>query len=232
VDNAYPVTSGHKGFSKSGYLIRSSFVCKQTGEKMNESLLTDARMRVSIRDLLIYCGEDVNREGLKETPERFLKALRFWTSGYGVDPAEVLKTFSDGSDNYDELVFQGAIPLWGLCEHHLAPFFGVAHIGYLPNKKIVGLSKLARLVEVFSRRLSVQERITTQIASAIEKHLDTEGVGVVLQCRHSCMESRGVQKIGTVTMTSALLGKIKTCPDLRAEFMTMVSAASVGIKTL
>lgn len=177
-----------------------------------------------IRELVTRLDVNPNREGLQETPERAAKAWEYWTSGYDVDPASVLKTFDDGSESYDAMVFQGNIACFSTCEHHLAPFFGVAHIGYIPGSRIVGLSKLARLVEVFSRRLQVQERITSQVANALEKHLDPKGVGVVLQCRHMCMESRGIQKIGTVTTTSCLHGAIRDEPETRAEFMTMVTS--------
>jgi GTP cyclohydrolase I len=174
-----------------------------------------------IRQLLDQSIPDASREGLVETPLRFAKAWNFWTSGYNYEPADVLKTFEDGAENYDELIIQKHIPVWSLCEHHLAPFFGVAHIGYLPNGKIVGLSKLSRLVDVFARRLQVQERLCGQIADALVEHLQPRGVGVILECRHSCMESRGIQRAGTVTVTSALRGLVKE-GELRAEFMSLV----------
>jgi GTP cyclohydrolase I len=170
-------------------------------------------------------GEDPEREGLRDTPQRVMRAWDFWTSGYDQDPAHILKAFSDGAEKADEMVFQGSIPVYSQCEHHLAPFFGVAHIGYLPSGKIVGLSKLARLVECFARRLQVQERLTTQIADAMMKHLEPRGVGVVLRCRHMCIESRGIQRPGTVTHTSALLGEFRDDARLRAEFLQFVSMA-------
>lgn len=178
---------------------------------------------------LAELGEDSTREGLKETPRRWRDAWIQFTWGYGVDPGSVLKQFEDGASDYDELVFQGNIPLFSMCEHHLIPFFGVAHIGYIPNKRIVGLSKLARLLEVFARRLQVQERLTTQVADALTEHLSPNGVGVVLRCRHLCMEARGVQKVGTVTYTSALRGAFKQENAkgiaARSEFMRFVERA-------
>lgn len=183
-------------------------------------------MLSSVRQLLEWIGEDPDREGLKETPNRYLEAWKFWTSGYGKDPAEILKVFEDGSENYSELVFQGNIAMHSLCEHHLAPFYGVVHIGYIPDGRIIGLSKLARLVEIFARRLQVQERLGCQIADALMDNISPIAVGVVLQCRHLCMESRGVQKIGTVTTTSVLRGGLKDSMDARAEFMTLVQIAS------
>ena len=171
--------------------------------------------------LLQFIGEDPKREGLRETPARFLKAWEFWTSGYQGDPAKVLKTFEDGGERYDELILVRDIPLWSTCEHHLAPFFGVAHVGYLPDRRIVGLSKLVRLVEMFARRLQVQERLTAQVADALQEHLAPRGVAVLLSCRHSCMESRGVQRAGATTVTSALRGVLLQSQATRDEFMRL-----------
>jgi GTP cyclohydrolase I len=171
-------------------------------------------------------GEDPCREGLKETPQRVLKAWSFLTSGYMTNPNDVLKSFGDGAELTDEMVFQGAIPVWSMCEHHMLPFFGVAHIGYIPKGRILGLSKFARLVDVYARRLQVQERLCGQIAHALHKHLKPLGLGVVLQCRHTCMEARGVQKAGSVTTTTSLMGAFKKHSDARAEFMAMVNVAS------
>lgn len=186
--------------------------------------------REAVRSLIRQCDPDAGREGLRETPERYCRALQEWTSGYNVDTEALLKTFKDGADNYDEMVFVGAIPFYSMCEHHLAPFFGVAHIGYLPRGKIVGLSKLPRLLDAFARRFSVQERITTQVADTISKVLQPGGVGVVLQARHMCMESRGINRPGCVTTTAALRGKLKTEADTRAEFYKMIDQAKgVGI---
>lgn len=183
------------------------------------------------RRLLEQLGEDPDREGLHETPSRVARAWAEWTSGYGQDPAAVLKCFEDGSENYDEMVFQGNVVFHSHCEHHLAPFFGVAHIGYIPNGRVVGLSKLTRLVEIFARRLQVQERMTRQIAEALDEHLKPLGVAVVLRARHLCMESRGVRKIGTHTTTSAVLGVFKDKPEVRVEFFSLarMSGAEVQI---
>lgn len=194
--------------------------------------VTDASEDVSQYDIvtrmLQAIGEDPSREGLVETPTRVAKAWETWFSGYGRDPAEVLKTFEDGAENVDEMVLETHIPVYSFCEHHMAPIFGVAHVAYVPNGKVVGLSKLVRLVDIFARRLQVQERLTTQIASAIDKNLNPLGVGVVLQCRHMCMESRGVHSQGVVTTTSSLRGVMKTQPDARAEFMTLIRMNKLG----
>lgn len=165
--------------------------------------------------------EGGTRPGTLETPERFAKAWVHWASGYGIDPGVILKQFEDGARSYDEIVLQKSIPVYSHCEHHLAPFFGIAHVAYLPNERIVGLSKLSRLVDVFARRLQVQERLTCQIADALEAHLNPRGVAVMLRCRHLCMESRGVQRQGTETVTSALRGALKA-GEARAEFLELV----------
>jgi GTP cyclohydrolase I len=174
-------------------------------------------------------GENPDREGLRETPERFLGAWSFFCSGYAQSPSDILKTFEDGG--YDELVFQAGIPFWSMCEHHCLPFFGYVHVAYIPNGKVVGLSKLARLVEIFARRLTVQERVTMEVADALMIHLQCKGSAVVTQARHSCMESRGVQKSGTITVCSALRGSFKEHPEVRAEFMSLVQTASAGVRS-
>ncbi len=179
----------------------------------------------AVKTLLLTTGDDPNREGLQETPARFAAAWKFYTKGYSEKPEMVLKTFKDGAEDYNEMVFQGAVPVWSLCEHHLSPFFGVAHISYLPQGRVVGLSKFARLVEVFSRRLQVQERLTVQIAEALFQHLKPRGVGVVLRCRHTCMEARGVRTAGSMTYTSCLLGNYRTDPTIRNEFLQFVGRA-------
>lgn len=176
----------------------------------------------AVRTLLRWCGEDAKREGLADTPDRVLKAWEFMTSGYTMKPADVLKAFGDGAEKCDEMVIQKDIPMWSTCEHHMLPFFGVAHIAYLPSGKVLGLSKFARLLDVFARRLQVQERITSQVADALMDGLAPLGVGVVLQCRHTCMEARGVCKAGSVTTTTALRGAFKENPDVRSEFLSMV----------
>jgi len=172
--------------------------------------------------LLQFIGEDPTRGGLLETPKRVLKAWQNWSVGYTQSPEDVLKVFEDGAEKVDEMVIVKEIPVYSHCEHHLAPFFGVAHVAYIPNGKIVGLSKLSRLVDIFAKRLQVQERLTTQIADAIEQHLNPLGVGVVIECRHLCMESRGIQRQGASTITSALRGALKEEHDTRAEFMQLI----------
>jgi GTP cyclohydrolase I len=176
----------------------------------------------NIRRILQWVGEDVDREGLSETPARVAKALAYWCKGYQENAADVLKVFEDGADGYDEMVVVKDIPFYSKCEHHMADIFGTATIAYIPDGKIVGLSKLSRLVDVFARRLQVQERLTSQVADSLVEHLAPKGVGVVIKARHMCMESRGVCKQGHHTITSALRGVIKEDPSARLEFITLV----------
>ncbi|CAN5199190.1 GTP cyclohydrolase I FolE [soil metagenome] len=173
------------------------------------------------RRLLATLGEDPDRAGLLETPARVAKAWKHWTSGYEQDPADVLKVFEDGAEQYNELIVVRGIPVYSHCEHHLAPFFGKATIGYVPNGKIVGLSKLTRLVDCFSKRLQVQERLTSQIAEALMTHLEPIAAGVVIRCRHMCMESRGIRTPGEETITSAMLGELQPNLALRTEFLAL-----------
>jgi GTP cyclohydrolase I len=173
------------------------------------------------RRFLVSIGEDPDRPGLRETPARVAKAWMSWTSGYKQNPADVLKTFEDGAEQYNELIVVRNIPVYSHCEHHLAPFFGKATVGYMPNGKIVGLSKLTRLVECFSRRLQVQERMTIQIANALMETLEPKAVGVVVRCRHLCMESRGIRTAGEETVTSAMLGELQPNLAMRTEFLDL-----------
>lgn len=173
---------------------------------------------------VLTCSGDPNlkREGLRETPERAAKAFMFHTSGYLKDPADVLKTFEDGSENYDGMVFQGEIPFFSKCEHHLETFYGHVHIGYIPKNKVIGLSKFGRVVEIYARRLQVQERLTTQVANCLFDALSPEGLGVVIEARHMCIECRGIEKVGSVTRTHSLLGSFRNDPSVRSEFLSMV----------
>lgn len=173
------------------------------------------------RRFLESIGENPDRSGLLETPERVSKAWRDWTAGYSQNPADVLKAFEDGAEQYSELIVVRNIPVYSHCEHHLAPFFGTAVIGYIPNGKIVGLSKLSRLVECFAKRLQVQERLTIQVANSLMEVIQPLSVGVVIRCRHLCMESRGIQAPGQETVTSALLGGMQTSLAQRTEFLAL-----------
>lgn len=172
--------------------------------------------------LLQFVGEDPTRGGLLETPGRVAKAWSHWCGGYQIKPEDVLKTFEDGANGVDEMITVRDIPFYSHCEHHLAPFFGTATISYIPNGKIVGLSKLSRLLDVYARRLQVQERLTNQVADALTTHLTPKGVGVMVRARHLCMESRGVAKQGHETVTTAVRGAMKENAAARAEFLDAV----------
>ncbi|MCO5107357.1 MAG: GTP cyclohydrolase I FolE [Burkholderiaceae bacterium] len=176
------------------------------------------------RRLLRSLHEDPDRPGLRETPARVERAWEHWTSGYAQDPAEILKVFEDGAEQYSELIVVRGIPVYSHCEHHLAPFFGTATVGYVPKGAIVGLSKLTRLVDCFAKRLQVQERLTRQIADALMTHLEPTAVGVVIRCRHMCMESRGIRAIGEETVTSAMLGELLTNLGMRTELLSLERA--------
>ena len=186
----------------------------------------DSRERMAglVASQLNLLDPEANREGLRETPDRVAKAWKFWTSGYQKDAADILKVFEDGADGYDQMVIVKDIPIYSKCEHHLADIFGTATIAYIPNGRIVGLSKLSRLADMFARRLQVQERLTGQIADALEEHLNPLGVGVLIRARHMCMESRGLCQQGHHTITSALRGVLMDQPESRAEFMTIALA--------
>lgn len=176
----------------------------------------------NIEALIIASGDDPTRQGLSKTAERTALAWVFHTSGYNKTPESVMSAFTDGADNCDEMVIVKSIPVFSHCEHHLAPFYGHAHIAYIPNGKILGLSKFVRVVDVFMRRLQVQERLTNQIADAFERYLEPTGVAVVIECAHTCMIGRGVCVAESTTITSAMRGVFRDSPATRAEFMGLI----------
>lgn len=186
--------------------------------------MENERAKSAIMTLLDEMGEDPARGGLLETPARVVKAWREFTAGYRMDPAEILKTFEDGAEGCDEMVIVHNIPVVSRCEHHLEQIYGIAHVGYIPNGRVVGLSKLPRLVEVFARRLQVQERMTNQIADALEEHLKPLGCAIFIRASHGCMSGRGVRIHGSTTTTSALRGAMKE-PAARAEFLQLCQMA-------
>jgi GTP cyclohydrolase I len=196
--------------------------------KPTEILLHDAKIEAPketiaelMRKVIVLLGEDPNREGLRKTPERFEKALKYLTSGYQQNMESLLNgaTFSV---HYDEMVVVKDIEFFSLCEHHLLPFFGKAHVAYLPNKRVLGLSKIARLVNMYGRRLQIQERMTSQIAEAIQEKISPEGVGVIIEARHLCMQMRGVEKQHGQAVTSAMLGSFRHNKQTRDEFLSLV----------
>ncbi len=180
-----------------------------------------------IESLVKEIGEDPGREGLQKTPGRVARSLEFLTAGYRQDPHAILSQ-AVFEESYDEMLIVKDIDFYSLCEHHMLPFFGRAHVAYVPNGRIVGLSKLARLVELYSRRLQVQERLTKEIAAAIDRVLQPKGVAVVLEAQHLCMMMRGVQKQNSYAISSAMLGEFQDDPKTRAEFMQLIHHARAG----
>src|SRR5215470_7802119 len=201
---------------------------ERTVSKPTEIILHDTKVEKAeesiadlVRKMIALVGEDPNREGLRKTPERFEKALKFLTSGYNQNVDHILNgaTFSV---SYDEMVVVKDIEFFSLCEHHVLPFFGKAHVAYLPTNKVLGLSKIARLVNMFARRLQIQERMTSQIAKAVEEKIAPQGVGVIIEARHLCMQMRGVEKQHGSAVTSAMLGAFRHNKQTRDEFLSLV----------
>lgn len=181
------------------------------------------KLAVVYKEVLTELGENADREGLLKTPERVAKSLQFLTSGYAKDPAEILKS-ALFNESYSEMVIVKDIEVYSMCEHHMLPFFGKAHIAYIPNGTIVGLSKLPRVVDAFARRLQVQERLTIEIRDCIQETMNPKGVAVVIECQHMCMQMRGVQKQNSVTTSSAFTGLFLTNDATRKEFINLVQA--------
>jgi GTP cyclohydrolase I len=189
-------------------------------EEQRAPQFANASMEELVRQMLARLGEDPSREGLLDTPQRVAKSMEYLTSGYQLQPADVVNDALFTVD-YDEMVIVKDIEMFSMCEHHMLPFFGKVHVAYIPNGKVIGLSKLPRLVEVFARRLQVQERMTTQIAEAIQEIIQPQGVGVVIEARHLCMMMRGVEKQHSSAVTSAMLGSFRQ-PTTRNEFLSLV----------
>ena len=189
---------------------------------------TDSPIADLIRSLLTELGEDPQREGLSRTPVRAAKAWADLTRGYQMDPAEILNG-ALFEVSYDEMVIVRDIEMFSLCEHHLLPFFGKVHIAYIPNKKVIGLSKMARLVEMYARRLQIQERMTTEIAWTIQRALEPAGVGVIVEARHLCMMMRGVEKQHSSAVTSTMLGVFREKPQTRDEFLSLIRTPGNGV---
>ncbi|ODV78721.1 GTP cyclohydrolase I (GTP-CH-I) [Suhomyces tanzawaensis NRRL Y-17324] len=186
-----------------------------------EAKAREQRIAEAVKTILVELGEDTSREGLLETPERYARAMLYFTKGYEDNIRDVIKR-AVFEEDHDEMVIVRDIEVYSLCEHHLVPFFGKAHIAYIPNKKVLGLSKLARLAEMYSRRFQVQERLTKQIAMALSEILRPRGVAVVIEATHMCMVSRGVQKTGSSTTTSCMLGCFRDQQKTREEFLTLL----------
>jgi len=186
------------------------------------SAVTAEQAEAAVRTLLRWAGDDPDREGLRDTPARVARAYADWFSGYALDPGEYLRRTFEEVAGYDELIVLRDIEFESHCEHHMAPIIGVAHVGYLPNHRVVGISKLARVVDVFARRFQVQEKMTAQIASCIDEVLQPRGVGVMIEATHQCMTTRGIHKRGVSLVTSQMLGAFREDGRTRAEFLELV----------
>ena len=188
---------------------------------------SNAEAEKAVRTLISFVGEDPDREGLLDTPKRVVKAYQDWYGGYSQDPKEVLnKTFSE-IEGYDEIIMLKDIRVESHCEHHMAPFIGSAHVAYLPNKRVVGISKLARITRIFSKRMQVQEKLTAEIANCLQQVLKPRGVAVVIEAQHECMTTRGINEPGISMVTSQLLGKFRTDASTRKEFYSMIQQGSI-----
>ena len=196
-------------------IVPETFIQTRTPEQIEQA-------QDNVRGILRFLGEDTDREGLQDTPARVVRALAEHFSGYGLDPGEYLSKTFEEVDGYDELVLVSDIEVFSHCEHHMVPFVGRAHVAYIPDGRVVGLSKLARVVDVFAKRLQVQEKLTTQVADAIQAHLAPQGVAVIMQCQHFCMCYRGVRKPGAWTTTSKLHGIFLLDPAARMELFTLI----------
>jgi GTP cyclohydrolase I len=190
--------------------------------------LTSATFEDLVREVLVRLGEDPEREGLVRTPERVHKAFEFLTRGYNEDPEAMLKN-ALFTVTYDEMVIVKDVEMFSQCEHHMLPFFGKVHVAYIPNGKVIGLSKIPRLIEIFSRRLQIQERLTTQIAETIQKVIQPQGVGVVIEARHLCMMMRGVEKQHSAAVTSSMLGCFREEQETRQEFLSLIRQRPNGV---
>ncbi len=200
-------------------------VCIEAAQSPKLARPDRAAAEAAIRTILAYSGDDPDREGLLETPARVVRALDEHFGGYAKEPAEVLRRTFEEVAGYDEIVLLRDISFVSHCEHHMAPIVGVAHVGYLPEGRVVGISKLARVVEVYARRLQIQEKMTAQIANVIDEVLKPRGVGVVIEATHHCMTARGVNKPGVTLSTSTMLGAFRTDPSTRREFLALLGKA-------
>lgn len=179
----------------------------------------------AVRTLIQWAGDNPDREGLIDTPDRVVRAYEEWFAGYSVDPTEILKRTFEETDGYDEMVILRDVRFVSFCEHHIAPIIGRAHIAYLPRNRVVGISKLARVVEAYAKRMQIQEKLTAQVANAIQDVLDPQGVAVVIEAQHQCMTTRGVQKSGVSMITSRMLGVFRHNPETRKEFFSLIGQA-------
>jgi GTP cyclohydrolase IA len=212
--------------SNADNIVRGPILARRTDPPIRP---TRAEAEEAVRTLLLWAGDDPDREGLKGTPDRVVRSYEEFFAGYNVDPVDLLQRMFEEVDGYDEMVVLKNIRFESYCEHHMVPIIGRAHVAYLPKHRVVGISKLARVVEVYAKRLQIQEKMTAQIANTIDEVLQPEGVAVVLEGEHQCMTTRGVHKPGVSMVTSRMLGAFRTDPSTRREFLSMIgNPASTG----
>ena len=204
----------------------AKFELQEDNGEVVGSFATREEAEAAVRTMLAWAGDNPDREGLVETPKRVVRAYEQFFAGYEMDPKEVLSKVFEEVEGYDEMVIVKDIRVESHCEHHIVPILGKAHVGYLPNKRIVGISKLARVVDIFGKRLQTQEVMTAQIANVINEVLEPKGVAVVMNAKHQCMTTRGVHKPESSTITSTMLGSFRENPDTRAEFMNLITTSS------
>ncbi len=206
---------------------------KRTGTEAGKQSVkrpSRAEAEEAVRTLLRWAGDDPNRQGLLETPSRVVRAYEEWFHGYLEDPYELLQKTFEETEGYDEMVVLKEIPFSSHCEHHMAPIIGQAHVAYLPDKRVVGISKIARVVEVYAKRLQIQEKLTAQIANTFQNVLKPRGVAVVIEAAHQCMTTRGVHKHGVTMVTSHMLGAFRDDPRTRQEFLSMIGSGGRGLR--
>ena len=209
----------------------SSIPSRPSPSGARDTAPTRAEAEDAIRTLLRWAGDDPTREGLTDTPARVVRAYKEWFSGYEVDPVAVLERTFEETEGYDEIVLLRDIRLESTCEHHMAPIIGRVHVAYLPHRRVVGISKLARVVEAYAKRLQIQEKLTAQIANTIQDVLMPRGVAVVIEAAHQCMTTRGVHKSGVTMVTSRMLGAFRDNPDTRRELLSMIGNRGSAIVT-
>jgi len=209
-------------------VAKAASLMKLAGANRPAERPTRAQAEEAVRTLIRWAGENPDREGVRDTPKRVVKAYEEWFSGYGVDPVDMLQRTFEETEGYDEIVLLRDIRFESFCEHHMAPIIGKAHVAYLPSTRVIGISKLARLIEIFARRMQIQEKMTAQIANTLDEVLQPKGVAVVIEAQHQCMTTRGVHKPGVSMVTSRLLGAFRSNPDTRREFLSMINSTGHG----
>lgn len=212
-------------------VIHDSKSKTRAGAASSDPRPTEAQARAAVETLISWAGDDPRREGLAETPARVARAYRQFFEGYDIDPVALLQRTFEEVEGYDEIVLLRDIRFNSHCEHHVMPIMGRAHVAYLPERRVVGISKLARVVDAFARRLQIQEKMTAQIANTINEVLEPQGVAVVIEATHLCMTARGVHKAGATMVTSRMLGRFRTDPRTRREFLSLIASAGGGTRS-